>query len=79
MLQIGSPKIKAIQAKIDDQTIDGIHFKVRKAMGFTIQVAHDAENDEKAKAVLKKAIAAIPEAKNVYTNIQYIDEKGHIL
>ena len=79
MLQVGSPKYKVIKEKIDHNTFEGVTFEVTESMGLTFKVKHNAQSDEEAKAVLKKVISTIPEAKNVYTNIQYIDDQGHIL
>lgn len=79
MLQVGSPKVKVIKEKINNQIFEGIHFLVTSSQGLTINVDHNAESDEKAKSILKKVIASLPETKNAYTNIQYIDKEGHIL
>lgn len=79
MLQVGSPKIKVIKERINDNIFEGIHFLVTSSQGLTINVDHNAKSDEEAKSVLKKVIASIPEVKNAYTNIQYIDKEGHIL
>lgn len=79
MLQVGSPKAKLISERINNQTYEGINFEVISQTGLTIKIKHNADNDLIAKNVLKKMISNIPETKNTYTNIQYIDESGRIL
>lgn len=79
MLQIGSPKAKILNEKLNGLDLDGVTFKVENVNGLTLKVSHNANDDAIAKALIKKYISSLPEAKNSYTNIQLIDEKGRIL
>lgn len=79
MLQIGCPKAKVLNEKLNHLDYEGIHFEVVECMGLTLKVKHNAENDAQAKAAVKKYITELSEFKNAYTNIQLIDENGRIL
>lgn len=79
MLQIGCPKAKLLNEKLNHLDYDGIHFEVVECLGLTLKVKHNAENDALAKIAVKKYIAGLSELKNAYTNIQLIDENGRIL
>lgn len=79
MLQIGSPKAKILNEKLNGLDLDGVTFKVESVNGLTLKVSHNTYDDATAKALIKKYIASLPETKNSYTNIQLIDEKGRIL
>lgn len=79
MLQIGSPKVKILNEKLNGLDLDGVTFKVESINGLTLKVSHNANDDATAKALIKKYIASLSETKNSYTNIQMIDEKGRIL
>lgn len=79
MLQIGSPKAKTLNEKLNGLDLDGVTFKVESVNGLTLKVSHNAHDDATAKALIKKYIISLPETKNSYTNIQLIDEKGRIL
>lgn len=79
MLQIGCPKAKMINEKLNQATIDGVTFQVVSMQGLTMKVSHDAKDDAAAKSILKQWLTSIPELKNAYTNIQLIDETGRIL
>ena len=79
MIQVGCSKIKLVQAKIDNQTIDGVTFTPVKKEGLTVKYNHDAASDAEAKAIVKKVCKEIPELKNAYLNVQMIDAQGRIL
>lgn len=79
MLMIGCPKVKLLAEKMNGLNYEGVHFEVTSVEGLSMKVKHSAETDSAAKAVVKKYIAGIPELKNMYTNIQLIDEQGRIL
>ena len=78
MLQVGSPKYKLLIDKFENAEYDGIHFEIIKKQGLTFVLKHDSD-DATAKAVVKKVVSEIPECKNMYLNIQYVDENGRIL
>ena len=79
MLQVGSPKYKILVEKFDNAEYEGVHFSVVKRAGLTFVLKHDADDDAKAKAIVKKVVSEVPECKNMYLNIQYVDENGRIL
>lgn len=79
MLQIGTPKIKVLGEKLNGKEFDGVVFKVESITGLSMKVSHNASDDASAKALVKKIIADTPELKNMYTNIQIIDENGRII
>ena len=79
MLQIGCPKAKLLNEKLNGLKYEGVTFEVVEFIGLTLKVIHDAESDAQAKAIVKKFIADLPELKNAYTNIQLIDHEGRIL
>lgn len=79
MLQIGCPKAKILNEKLNGLDYEGIHFDVVELIGLVIKVKHNADGDTEAKVVLKKFLATLPELKNAYTNIQLINENGRIL
>ena len=79
MLQVGCPKIKLLKEKLDGLDFENIHFEIESILALTIKLKHNANSDQEAKRSLKKYISSIDELKNVYTNIQIIDENGKIL
>ena len=79
MLMIGCAKAKFLADKINNLTYENIHFTVESVEGLSFKVKHNANNDQAAKTIIKQYVSTLPELKNLYINIQYVDEKGTIL
>lgn len=79
MLQIGTPKVKILSEIINGKEFEGVTFKVESISGLSMKVSHNAKDDTSAKALIKKIVAETAELKNMYTNIQIIDENGRII
>jgi len=78
MIQIGSPKIKLIENRLNENN-EGISFEIVKRMGLNIICKHDATDDKTAKAAVKNLIASLPELKNAFSSVQIVDENGRII
>ena len=52
MLQIGCPKAKLLNEKLNGLKYEGVTFEVVKFIGLTLKVKHDAESDAQAKAIV---------------------------
>ena len=79
MLQIGTPKVKILSEIINGKEFEGVTFKVESISCLSMKVSHKAKDDTSAKALIKKIVAETAELKNMYTNIQIIDENGRII
>ena len=79
MLQIGTPKVKILSEIINGKEFEGVTFKVESISGLSMKVSNNAKDDTSAKALIKKIVAETAELKNMYTNIQIIDENGRII
>ena len=79
MLQIGTPKVKILSEIINGKEFEGVTFKVESISGLSMKVSHNSKDDTSAKALIKKIVAETAELKNMYTNIQIIDENGRII
>lgn len=79
MLQIGTPKVKILSEIINGKEFEGVTFKAESISGLSMKVSHNAKDDTSAKALIKKIVAETAELKNMYTNIQIIDENGRII
>ena len=79
MLLVGSPMYKILVEKFDGQEYEGVHFEVGKTQGLAFVLKHDAADDASAKKIVKQVVSEIPECRNLYLNIQYVDENGRIL
>ena len=78
MIQIGSPKIKVIENRLNEE-IEGVKFEVVKRSGLNIICTHSASDDKTAKALIKKTLSEMPELKNAFSSVQIVDENGRII
>lgn len=70
MLKVGCAHTSDIEA-LNGVEKDGIKFEMVSKKGIQITFKHNAESDEKAKAVFKKVIAERPEFDAMFVSIQF--------
>lgn len=72
MLKIGCAKIDLIISMIDNQQIQDIKYHCLKKSGIQAEFDHNANNDEQAKAILKKLFKNDPRTRNFFISIEIL-------
>lgn len=77
MLSVNCPKPDVVIETFKDKEIEGIKFEYVMTQGLSVILR--SNDDNKAKAVVKKILAELPALKYKFTSVMLVDDQGRAL